>query len=141
MNEYIFFDVSLRDKFVAYTNSLGIACEQHDDNMGLLVAVSDDLADELTDSLEIFYDQLEAEQTALLSKAEGGFKNMAGFGLDLPDGQTRMVPVSADVANRLLSNFSLEEIHELFTTVANSVLSTTQDPLCKIMHADEKSAK
>ncbi len=141
MNEYIFFDADLRDRFVAYVKNLGIECEQHDDNMGLLVAVSDDLADELTDALEIFYDQLETEQTALLSQSEGGFKNLAGFGVTLPDGQARMVPVPTDVANRLLSNFSIEEIHALFSGIAASVLSPNQDPLCKVMHADEKSAK
>jgi len=91
--------------------------------------VPEDLADDLVESLEAHYDQLQEVQSELLSRSEGGFKRLAGFQLVLPDGQTCMVPLQPDVANRLLSCFSFEEIQALFDTVARSALNPRTD-LC-----------
>ena len=139
MMEYIFFDASLRDRFVEHAKGLGIACDLQDDNMGLVVAVPEDLADDLVESLEAHYDELQKEQSDLMSQSEGGFKRLAGFQLVLPDGQTCMVPLQPDVANRLLSCFRFEEIQALFDTVARSTLNPKNRPLCEILRADAKT--
>ena len=89
MMEYIFFDANMRDKFVEYATGLGVACDSRDDNMGLVVAVPEDLDDDL----EARYDGLKDEQSELMSQMEGGLREIAGFKLALPDGQTRMVPL------------------------------------------------
>lgn len=138
MMEYIFFDASLRDRFVEHANGLGVACNLQDDNMGWVVAVPEDLADALVEALEAHYDKLQEEQSDLMSQAEGGFKRLAGFQLVLPDGQTCMVPLQPDVANRLLSCFSFEEIQTLFDTVARSALNPKSRLLCEILRADAK---
>ena len=132
--EYIFFDAALRDKFVHYAQELQVNCSLRDDNMGLLVAVSDELSDELHDALEAFYEGLQDEQTQLLSQTEGGFKNMAGFSLVLPDGSISTVPLQPDVANRLLATFSIEEIQALFSSIARCALEPQQRPVCEILH-------
>jgi len=139
MMEYIFFDASLRDRFVEHAKGLGVACDLQDDNMGWVVAVPEDLADGLVESLEAHYDELQEEQSALMSQSEGGFKRLAGFQLVLPDGQTCMVPLQPDVANRLLSCFSFEEIQALFDTVARSALNPSNRPLCEILRTDAKT--
>jgi hypothetical protein len=139
MIEYIFFDACLRDRFVEYAESLNVACVMQDDNMGLVVAVPEDLADDLVDSLEERYDQLQEEQSSLIDQSEGGSKKLAGFRVDLPDGQSCLVPLQPDMANRLLASFSFEEIHLLFDTVARSVLNPDDNSqLCKIMKAGEQ---
>lgn len=138
MMEYIFFDASLRDRFVEHAKGLGIACDLQDDNMGWVVAVPEDLADNLEESLEAHYDELQEEQSDLMSQSEGGFKRLAGFQLVLPDGQTCMVPLQPDVASRLLSCFSFEEIQALFDTVARSALNPGSMHLCEILRADAK---
>jgi len=139
MMEYIFFDASLRDRFVDHARSLGVSCELPDDNMGWVVAVPEDLADSLTDSLEAHYDKLQEEQAGMLSRSEGGLKQLAGFQFVLPDGQTCTVPLQPDVANRLLSCFSLEEIQALFGTVARSTLNPGERHLCEILRSDAKT--
>ncbi|MGA7750853.1 MAG: hypothetical protein WCA63_11995 [Gallionella sp.] len=136
MNEYIFFDAGLRDRFVEYVKGQGVVCELRDDNMGLVVAVPEDLPDDLVDAMEARYEQLQDEQSELMSKMEGGLGRLAGFKLVLPDGQTCMVPLRADMANRLLSCFSFEEIQELFDTVARSVLDPKDSHLCEILRAE-----
>ena len=139
MEEYIFFDANLRDKFVEYAAGLGVLCDSRDDNMGLVVAVPEDLADDLTDDLEACYDELQDEQSELISHSEGGFGKLAGFKLVLPDGQICMVPLQPDMANRLLACFSFEEIQVLFDAVARSALDPKDSHLCEILRADAKS--
>ena len=139
MMEYIFFDAGLRDRFVEHAKGIGVACDLQDDNMGWVVAVPEDLADGLVESLEAHYDELQEEQSDLLSQSEGGFKQLAGVQLVLPDGQTCMVPLQPDVANRLLSCFSFEEVQALFDTVARSALNPKNRPLCEILRAGAKT--
>ena len=139
MMEYIFFDANLRDKFVEYAAGLGVLCDSRDDSMGLVVAVPEDLADGLVDELEARYDELQDEQAELISRSEGGFGKLAGFKLVLPDGQTCMVSLQPDMANRLLACFSFEEIQVLFDTVARSALDPKDSHLCELLRADAKS--
>ena len=136
MMDYIFFDASLRDRFVKRANDLGVVCDSRDDSMGLVVAVPEDLSDDLMDAIENYYDELEKEQSRLMSELEGGLKMLAGFNFVLPDGETCMVPLQPDMAKRLLSCFSLEEIQALFSTVARSALDPRESHLCEILRTD-----
>jgi hypothetical protein len=141
MMEYIFFDANLRDRFVAYANGLSVACELQDDNMGIVVRVADDLSVELMDGLEAHYDELENEQSQLMVKIDGGMRSLAGFSLVLPDGAITTVPLQPDVANRLLSNFSIDEIQALFSTIARCALEPKEKHLCAILHGDMSAGK
>lgn len=136
MMDYIFFDTNLRDRFVQHANDLGVVCDSRDDNMGLVVAVPEELSEDLLDAIEHYYDELEKEQSRLMSESEGGLKMLAGFKLVLPDGGACMVPLQPDMANRLLSCFSLEEIQALFSAVARSALDPGESHLCSILRAD-----
>jgi hypothetical protein len=135
MMEYIFFDANLRDKFVEFAAGLGVACDSRDDNMGLVVGVTEDLADDLVDNLEARYDELQDEQSELMSQMEGGLGKLAGFKLVLPDGRVCMVPLQTDMANRLFACFSIEEIQVLFDTVARSALDPKDSHLCEILRS------
>jgi hypothetical protein len=137
MMEYIFFDTNLRDRFVEYAGSQSVACQLQDDKMGMLVLVPDDLGEDLIDRLEEQYEQLQDEQSQLLSGVEGGFKNLAGFSLVLPDGTISTVPLQPDVANRLLANFTIDEIQALFSNVARCALEPKESHLCKILRGNE----
>jgi hypothetical protein len=140
MLEYIFFNANLQDKFVEYAGRLGIACTLQDDPMGMVVAVPEDIGEELEDAIEERYGQLQQEQSELLAQAEGGLKRLAGFRYNLPDGQSRMVPLQTDTANRLLSVVSLEEIQVLVETVARSALSDEDKHLCQILAEQTRQA-
>lgn len=135
MMEYIFFDAGLRDRFVQFSQDLGVACELQEDNMGMVVAVADELDDELMDTLENHYEALQDEQSQMMSQSEGGFKSLAGFSVVLPDGTIGMVPLQPEMANRLLASFSIEEIQLLFSAVARVALDPQEKPLCQILRA------
>lgn len=141
MMDYIFFDANLRDRFVKHANGLGVACDSRDDNMGLVVAVPEDLSDDLMDAIEAYYDELEQEQSRLMSESEGGLKMLAGLKFMLPDGGECMVPLQPDMAKRLLSCFSLEEIQGLFSTVVRSALDPKEGHLCAILRTEANTKR
>ena len=136
MFEYIFFEAALRDKFVAFAEQRDVPCTASDDSMGLLVAIPEDIPEELSDEIEEYYESLEDEQEAL-SKAEGDLNRLAGFNFTLPDGQQRMLPLPSDMANRLLEHFSMEEIQGLLNAVAYCTLNPNSEHLCKTLAAQK----
>ncbi|MDD2913920.1 MAG: hypothetical protein PHP70_01240 [Gallionella sp.] len=139
MIEYIFFDANLQNKFVEYAAGLGVAAALQDDPMGLVVAIPEDIGEDVEDALEECYSRLQEEQSDLLAQAEGGLKQLAGFRYTMPDGQSRMVPLPTDTASRLLSVFSLEEVQVLFEAVARNALSCEEKTLCQILAEDGRS--
>lgn len=132
MIEYIFFDSALRDKFVAFAEQHGLPCTSTEDSMGLTVAIPEDIPEDMSDEIEEYYETLEDEQEEL-SKANGDLNRIAGFNFSLPDGQQRMLPLPSEMANRLLANFSMEEIQGLFNAVADRTLNPDSGHLCKIL--------
>ncbi|MFA5826247.1 MAG: hypothetical protein WC825_09785 [Gallionellaceae bacterium] len=140
MIEYIFFDATLQNKFVEYAASFGVTCTLQDDPMGMVVAIPEDIGEDVEDALEERYALLEREQSEQLMQEEGGLKRIAGFNYNLPDGQSRMAPLQADIASRLLSVFSIEEIQILFAAVARSALNQEDKPLCKILKDEARES-
>ncbi len=136
MFEYIFFDASLRDQFAEYATSLGVAPSLRDDHMGMVVEIPEDISEAQEDAIEQRYDELEQQQSELLLGEDGGLKRIAGFNYKLPDGQSRMVPLQAEIASRLLAAFTMEEIQSLFEAVAHSTLYPGEEHLCKILAAE-----
>jgi len=136
MIEYIFFDAALRDRFMVYAEQRNVPGTAIEDNMGMVVAIPEEVPDILLDELEEYYDQLQDEQ-AELSKETGDLKRLAGFRFNLPDGQSRMLPLQADMANRLMASFSLEEIQSLFDAVAYCTLHPNNEHLCQILAAEK----
>ncbi len=137
MFEYIFFDAALRDKFVAYAKQRDVDCITSEDNMGLIVAISEDIPDEIADEIEDYHDELQQRQ-AELSEEAGELNRLAGFRFNLPDGQSRLLPLQPEMANRLIANFSLEEIQGLFNAVAYCTLNTNSEHLCQILAAKKE---
>jgi hypothetical protein len=137
MIEYIFFDAALRDKFLAFAEQRDVACTASNDSMGLVVAIPEDISEEVADEIEEYYEVLEDEQEDL-STAKGDLNRLAGFNFRLPDGQQRMLPLPSDMANRLLANFSLEEIQALLNATAERTLNPNSEHLCKILAALKK---
>ena len=138
MIEYIFFDAALRDKFVKYAANNDIPCIVTEDTMGMVVEVSEDIPDEMSDKLEEYYELLEDEQEGL-SKEQGDLHRLAGFGFQLPNGESRLLPLPPEMANRLLAHFTQKEIHELFNAVAACTLNPNDEHLCHILAELKKS--
>ena len=133
MNEYILFDEGLRDRFVQFVSGQGIASEVRADQIeGFVVAVPDDLADDVIDLLEEEYDALMKEQRCLTELLDGDkARTLMGVKIMLPDGQQRMVPLPAIYARRLYEHFTIEEIQQCVAGIAESVLKPDAGSLCR----------
>jgi len=133
MIEYILFDEGLRDRFLEIVAGQGIASEVRADQIeGFVVALPDDLADEVVDFLEDEYDALMEEQRSLIESQDGDkARTLMGVKITLPDGQQRMVPLPAIYARRLYEHFTIEEIQQCVAGIAESVLKPDAGSLCR----------
>lgn len=134
MIDYIFFDIALRDKFVSYVEKRGVRYEAPEDNMGMVVAIPENIPERVSDDIEDYYRTLEDEQEEQ-SETEGDLNRLAGFNFTLPNGESRMLPLQIDMANRLMESFTLKEIQELLNAVAECTLNPNDEHLCHILAA------
>ncbi|MFH1871881.1 MAG: hypothetical protein ABIK82_04515 [Pseudomonadota bacterium] len=132
-NEYIFFDAALRDRFVGFLAARGIPGELRADAMeGFVVALADDLDDDLEEAIEDEYTTLMEAQRDLVEAADGDQAlALMAVAITLPDGQPGVVRIPARHARRLFAHFSVEEVHELVAAIAQSVANPVAGPLCQ----------
>ena len=133
MLDFIFFDVALRDRFIAALQTRQLDVSIRDDHFGWVAAVAEaQLNEAITTDIEAVYEALQTEQMALIEQAEGGQqKHLASFEVVLPDGQITNVMIPPELAGRLMANFTLAEIHVLFAAVARSALQPDQSAICQ----------
>ena len=132
-NEYIFFDATLRDRFVGFVATHDIPSEMRADAMeGFVVALPDDLDDELEQAIETEYATLMTEQVDLVEAADGDqARALMAVAITLPDGQPGVVRIPARYARRLFEHFSVEEVHELVGAIAQGVANPVTGSLCQ----------
>ena len=133
MLDFIFFDEGLRDRFVASLQGKSIATHMKDDHFGWTVHFDEvSLTDEVVHEIEAEYEALEIEQMHLIEQEEGGLeKHVAGFEVHLPDGNTVMVSINPGLAARLIQEFTFDEIHDMFSSVAAAAINPDRRPLCQ----------
>ena len=133
MNEYIFFDAGLSDRFVAFLAVRGIAGQVRPDAMeGFVVTVADGVPDDVDDAIEDEYAALMAEQQRLVEESDDdGARDLMAVTVALPGGAERTVRLPAHYARRLFDHFSIEEIQGLVSAIAHSVLTPIDGPICR----------
>lgn len=133
MNGYIFFDAALSERFLAFAANQGVAGRVRPDPMeGFVVELPDDLADDIEAAIEAEYDALMDEQRDLVEAAEGDeARDLMGVSVTLPDGRLCVVRLPASHARRLVEHFSIGEIQELVSAIAQGVLHPVDGPLCR----------
>ena len=132
MLEYIFFDQQSLEQFVVRLEQQSIPYRARDDDMGLVVAIADDLPDVITDALDACYDKLleEAEKLSL-ETGEAAEKYTAGLNITLSDGRATSVQVAPELLNRILGAISFAELNQLVEAIVSSVENPDNRPLCR----------
>lgn len=131
MLDYIFFHQHSFAQFVARLEQQDIPYEARDDEMGLVVAIADDLPDAVTDPLDDYYEKLLDDAENRLSSAdESAEKHTAGLNITLSDGRSTAVEVSPELLNRILEAISFEELNRLVDAIVSSVEHPDNRPLC-----------
>lgn len=131
MMEYIFFNAELAERFAEFARLIGTSSEKRSDNMGLVVAVPEDLDDELGNRLDTYYAHLLDEQADMVEQAEPDLKHTTAINITLADGRPCAIRIEPAMMNRLMSCLSIDEIHQLATTIARSVENPDNRPLCQ----------
>ena len=132
-NDYILFDMELRDRFVQFAADRDIPFTQRPDAMGgYVVELPDDLAGDVEEAIEAEYALLMEEQRALVEASEGEHvRNVVGVAITRRDGRPGVVRIPAEIARRLMQHFSTEEIHAFVAAIAEGVENPVEGPLCR----------
>jgi hypothetical protein len=130
MMEYIFFNDSISQRFAEFVQVLGIPCQEKRDQMGLIIAVPEDLDDLIANRLETYYAMLMDDQADLVEAAESDLKHVAAIRIALADGRPCTIRIEPAMMGRLMGCLSIAEIHQLATTIARSVENPDDKPLC-----------
>lgn len=131
--EYMFFDDALRDRFVAFATAHGVASTVRPDEIaGFVVTLPDGLADDLQDAIEAEYDTImEAQMLLAESDSDLVSHHATGITVTLADGSTRAVRIPPPIARRLFEHFTVDEIHEIASAIAQSIESPSDGPICR----------
>ncbi len=131
-NEYIFFDPRLCERFVQFVGDHRLASQVRADMIqGSVVALTEEVSDELADLLEDKYEALMLEQMAALESDDNeADRSLLGIDVELANGQARLVRLPAALGRRLFEHFSTEEIHDLVNAIVLSIENPAQGPLC-----------
>ena len=131
--EYMFFDEALRDRFVDFASSRGIASTVRKDEIeGFVVELPDGLTDEQQEAVDAEYESIMDEQMLLAeSDDELVSHHVAGVTVTLADGTTRAVRIPTPIARRLFAHFTPDEVHEIATAIAQSIENPIDGPLCR----------
>jgi len=136
MNEYMFFDAALGERFLDYAKGLGLAGRGRPDRIaGYVIELPEDLDDALQDEIEARYEDMMAEQQSLVEQQDASARTVMAIWVELPDGERRSVRVKAQWARRLYEHFTPDEVNEIVGEIAHGVLNPVDGPLCK----DEKT--
>jgi predicted hydrolase (HD superfamily) len=131
MLEYIFFHDEPRKQFLHYLESLDIPHVEQDDIMGMIVAVPEDLGEEIEDQIEAHYDKLMEDAEERLAEAgEAAEKDVAAITISLQNGDTIYASVDPKVLNRILSVITTQELNDLVNSIVNSVENPDDRPFC-----------
>ncbi len=137
MLEYVFFDETIRDKFVAFLKEKKVDCQVSDDE-SFIVEIPDDLGAELDDAIDNQYEQLLQETAELMEQGEDALeKNVAGVQVQLADGSPCMVRLDPDLVGRILGCISMEELRDMVQEVAHWVEFKDNSPLCHTVDLDK----
>jgi hypothetical protein len=134
MLDYIFHHPDSLQHFTKFLQSKSIPHERRDDVLGMVIAIPEDLEDELQEEVETCYESLQQEQESLLFEqedGEGAGKTRTALTVQLANGETVYASIPADMMRRLLAVLKPEEIGQLVDAIAGAVENPDLRPVCK----------
>jgi len=131
MLEYVFFDVTIRQKFADFLAEKGVDCRLNDEDGGCIAEVPDDLGRELDDAIDHYYEMLLQETAELIESTDDALeKNVMGVQVALSNGTPCTIRLDPDLVARVLNCISMEELRDMAQTIAEGVENPDNRPLC-----------
>ncbi|MEN8710950.1 MAG: hypothetical protein ABF326_02015, partial [Arenicellales bacterium] len=123
---YIFFHDEPRKQFLQYIESLDIPHVAQDDTMGMIVAIPEELGEDIEDEIEAHYDKLMEDAEA----GEAAEKDVAAMTISLQSGDTIYASVEPKGLNRILSVITTQELNDPVNSIVSSVETPDERPFC-----------
>ncbi len=136
MLDYIFFDNTLCDKFIAHLSRINVAFNQETDDgfgtvQGAIISISEDTSQTYLDDLQQLYDTLQNEQEKLLEASDDALiTNVAGMEVVLNNGRTCTIKVDSTTVSQMLTTISFEQLQNFVNDVAKCVQNPNNKPAC-----------
>ncbi len=121
MFDYVFFNATVRDRFIDELRRLGVPCESRTTEDELTVSVDEELPDEILEHIDALHERLLDEEQALIEQTEAPERHAAGIMIQLRDGRSVQAAVDPDLLNRLLQAVTIEELGGFVQTIAEAV--------------------
>ena len=132
MLEYIFFDERPWRGFLEYLENLDLTPKSTLSEETWLVALPEDIEDELFERIEAFYDQMLDYNEELIAEAEGdAHVHAAGINITLSDGRIVQAAIDPKLMRRLLEAVTPEQLGEFVERVVDAVESPANSSLCQ----------
>lgn len=132
MLEYIFFHDEPRKQFIQYLAQRDVPYAEHDDSMGMVVSVPEDMGEEIEQAVETRYDEvMENAEELLAEDGEQAEKDVAAITITLDNGKTVYASVSPKILNSILTVITPQELNDLVDSIVTSVQNPDERPLCK----------
>ena len=132
MLEYIFFHERPWQRFIDYLTSIGLEPQATSGDEGWLVALPEDLDDELDEKIEAYYDEMLNLNESLVAEEEGqAHVHTAGVNVTLKDGRVVQAVVDPGLMQKLLDAVSPQELGDLVNAIADAVENPDERPFCQ----------
>ncbi len=130
--EYILFDQTLCERFVAFIAEQGISAEVRPDAMEGFVITLPEACDEQRElTISEAYDALMTEQYDLVAAKNGGSRTVMAVSVTLPGGESRVIALPGELGRRLYEHFTLDEARALIEAIAVAVANPHEGALCR----------
>lgn len=137
MLEYVFFEDSIRDKFVAFLAEREVDHRLSDDDE-LLVEVDEDIDDATGDAIDLYFETLLQETAEMMEQGDDALeKNVAGVQVQLADGAICTIRLDPDLVGRVLGCISMAEFRDMVQEVARWVELKDNSPLCHVVDLEK----
>lgn len=137
MLEYVFFEDSIRDKFVTFLAERKVEHRLNDEDE-LLVEVDEDIDDSTGDAIDLYFETLLQETAEMLEQGDDALeKNVAGVQVQLADGAICTIRLDPDLVGRVLGCISMAEFRDMVQEVARWVELKDNSPLCHVVDLEK----
>lgn len=139
MLDYVFFHREPYERFVAYTRDRGLnpVCTEDEDTFE--VGLPEDMAADLGEAIEAFYDEMMALNQALFEAEEASPDeyHAAGVVVNLKDGRTVYADVNPMLLGKVMDRLTPEEFGEIVNAIVDAVESPDERTFCQRMREQE----
>ena len=142
MLEYVFFHQKPFDLFVAFLKQHQLSVETNHDGEIYEIKISDDLADNLSETIETEYDrlmQMNHELFVAENPADSDNYRMATIMITLKNGDLTSAHIPPDILGRVLEVIDEVELNEIITAVVSAVENPDERSYCQKIRAGEVS--